>query len=71
MIEQNFAGLKCDQAWDGAEGLKKIMERHNCDKCEPYKVAIVDINMPMMSGIEMMKKIKEMEILYKISFEAT
>lgn len=45
------------------------MDRYNCDKYAPYRVAIVDINMPVMSGIEMMRKIKEIEDIYKINFK--
>ena len=47
------------QAADGKEGLERLIE----DKPE---VLLLDINLPNMNGLDMLKKIKELEIKVKV-----
>jgi DNA-binding NtrC family response regulator len=54
-------GYKVDQAGDGKEALNMIRDI-------PYDMVITDIKMPHMDGIELLKKIKEMEILCPVVF---
>jgi len=50
-------GLHCqyDIATDGREALQLLMENQ-------YQLALVDLNMPVMSGMELIKKIKQQNI---------
>jgi two-component system response regulator HydG len=45
-------GLQVDEASDGQEGLEKV-------DAGDYQVVVTDIQMPRMSGLELLKKIKE------------
>ncbi|CDW87974.1 histidine kinase [Stylonychia lemnae] len=57
VFEQNF-GINCDLATDGQEGFNRIISKSNCRKCQAYKIILVDINMPVLNGIELMKKLQ-------------
>lgn len=50
MLELN--GYRVDAASDGAEALQFISENH-------YKFALIDINMPVMSGLEMVRILRK------------
>lgn len=47
--------LRCDIAQDGLEALKMVQDAGN----DPYNIFFVDWQMPIMDGIELTKKIKE------------
>jgi CheY-like chemotaxis protein len=48
----NLKGVKVDMVFNGSDALKLLQEeKHlNCIKHIPYKLLIVDMEMPMMSG---------------------
>jgi len=50
MLELN--GYKVDAAADGAEALQFISKNH-------YKFALIDLSMPVMSGLEMIKILRK------------
>ncbi len=57
-VYQNFfvkRGFNVEVAHDGVEGLEKL-------RSEEFDVAIVDIKMPKMDGIEMIRKANEEDI---------
>lgn len=54
-------GYNVDQAGDGMEALEKI-------SATPYDMIITDIKMPRMDGVELLKKIVEMEIPSPVVF---
>ncbi|RPH52027.1 MAG: sigma-54-dependent Fis family transcriptional regulator, partial [Desulfobacteraceae bacterium] len=54
-------GYHVDQAGDGVEALEMI-------KAAPFDMIITDIKMPRMDGVELLKKIMEMEIPYPVIF---
>jgi DNA-binding NtrC family response regulator len=53
--DQKELKLEIDEAKDGVEGLSKL-------KAEHFDVAICDIKMPKMDGMEILQKVKESEI---------
>ena len=59
MLERK--GHSVDQAGDGIDALEMI-------KTTPYDMTITDIKMPRMDGTELLKKIKELNILCPIVF---
>lgn len=60
IFEQNF-GILCDLANDGEEAYEKILKKAECQDCRAYKLILVDINMPVLNGIELMKKLMRVE----------
>jgi len=64
MILERFlskTGLQCDQAFNGKSALELIQKRvRECQICNGYKVIFLDINMPLMNGIQAMQKISEL-----------
>jgi DNA-binding NtrC family response regulator len=54
-------GYHVDQAGDGVEALEMI-------RAAPFDMIITDIKMPRMDGVELLKKIMEMEIPYPVVF---
>ena len=49
-------GINCDQALNGLEAYQKVKKSF---KCCPYKLVFMDINMPVMDGLESTTKINE------------
>lgn len=45
-------GVECEEASGGEEGLGRL-------RSEPFDLALLDVNMPGMNGIEMVKHIRE------------
>ena len=45
-------GIECDEAADGHAGI----ERLHCE--EPFDLALVDWNMPVMNGLDMLKMLR-------------
>ena len=60
MIERS-CGFLCDLAHDGEEAYKMIFEKSKCLVCKAYRLVLIDINMPVMNGIELIKKLREAE----------
>jgi len=54
-------GYHVDQAGDGVEALEMI-------RATPFDMIITDIKMPRMDGMELLKKVMEMEIPYPVIF---
>jgi DNA-binding NtrC family response regulator len=54
-------GYHVDQAGDGVEALEMI-------RATPFDMIITDIKMPRMDGVELLKKIMEMDIPYPVVF---
>jgi len=49
----------CDQVDDGKQGLEKFINQRESDK--PYDLILLDINMPEMSGIDVLRGIRDYE----------
>lgn len=47
-----IAGLHCEEAGDGAEGLKKLAQQR-------YDLVLTDINMPLMDGLKLIHHIRQ------------
>jgi|ERR1035437_2812814 two-component system chemotaxis response regulator CheY len=45
-------GIECEEAADGQAGLDRLNSN------EPFDVALVDWNMPVMNGLEMLQKLR-------------
>lgn len=60
IIEKNL-GLECDLAQDGEEGYMCIEKKAKCLSCKQYKFVLIDINMPVMNGIDLIKKLRYSE----------
>jgi two-component system chemotaxis response regulator CheY len=45
-------GFECEEAADGQDGVDKLKSR------PPFDLALVDWNMPVMDGLEMLKKLR-------------
>ena len=54
------AGYEIVEAVDGADGLSKLMDDHD------ITLVICDINMPQMSGLEMIEQIAESKTIRKV-----
>ncbi len=48
---QRMAGLVCDEARDGADGIKKLNQGR-------YDIVLTDINMPVMDGLKLVRHIR-------------
>eukprot|EP00347_Sterkiella_histriomuscorum_P020244 403338541 len=59
MMFFNQYELTCDVAFSGEEALRKIQERTFKNDMQPYKLVIMDINMPGMDGVICNKKLKQ------------
>jgi CheY-like chemotaxis protein len=55
-------GINCDQALNGLEAYRKVKTSF---KCCPYKLVFMDINMPVMDGLESTTRIKNYIHRYK------
>eukprot|EP00347_Sterkiella_histriomuscorum_P009478 403341058 len=61
IFKSNF-GVSCDLAYDGQEGYEKILKKKECRGCSgTYKIIVVDINMPILNGFELMMKLQQAE----------
>ena len=49
---QRITGLQCEEAADGAEGLKKLAH-------ERFDLVLTDINMPLMDGLKLIHHIRQ------------
>eukprot|EP00347_Sterkiella_histriomuscorum_P016841 403351648 len=55
----NFAP-EIDSAINGLEGINKMIEKAALSCCKvPYKLILIDLNMPKMGGLQMIKNIRE------------
>ena len=45
-------GVKCDEAADGQIGMTRLHEN------EPFDLALIDWNMPVMDGLQMLKNLR-------------
>jgi two-component system chemotaxis response regulator CheY len=45
-------GVECEEAADGRAGMSLLHE------CEPFDLALVDWNMPIMDGLDMLRKMR-------------
>jgi len=45
-------GIECEEAADGQAGMEQLNTR------EPFDIALVDWNMPVMDGLEMLKQLR-------------
>src|ERR1035438_8689888 len=45
-------GIACEEAADGQAGLDRL------HACEPFNLALVDWNMPVVDGLEMLKQLR-------------
>jgi YesN/AraC family two-component response regulator len=56
----SFFNQEIDSVYNGEEGISTMIEKGK--KCcgNPYKLVIVDFNMPVLGGCDMMKQVKEM-----------
>jgi two-component system chemotaxis response regulator CheY len=50
LLEQK--GIECEEAADGMAGMTRM---HNCD---PFDLALVDWNMPVMDGLNMLRVLR-------------
>ena len=50
---------KGDQACNGEEAIQKVFERSNSICCKNYNIIFMDINMPVMDGVEATKILKK------------
>ncbi len=57
MLEQ--LGCKVDSAVDGQEALALIQQKN-------YDLALIDINMPIMNGLELVNKIRRLRLKFKV-----
>jgi signal transduction histidine kinase/CheY-like chemotaxis protein len=58
MLEQ--IGCKVDSALDGQQALALIEQNH-------YDLALIDINMPVMNGLELVKKLRSQKLKLKVA----
>eukprot|EP00347_Sterkiella_histriomuscorum_P023280 403335252 len=65
MLEEAFKIMKIekapeiDSAVDGLDGLEKMALKSKINCCNmPYKLVLIDLNMPNMGGLQMMKNIR-------------
>jgi len=51
--------ISADEAVNGEEAVNKILEKNKKDSGESYKLILMDINMPIMDGIQASNIVKE------------
>jgi len=50
MLEEK--GIECEEAADGQAGMERLKQR------PPFDIALVDWNMPVMNGLEMLQRMR-------------
>lgn len=55
----NSVNLTADEAMNGKEAIDRIISRIENTCCNAYQLVVMDINMPIMGGIEASKIIRE------------
>ncbi|MDR3548911.1 MAG: hybrid sensor histidine kinase/response regulator [Candidatus Pacebacteria bacterium] len=64
IVFKSFLGtlkLEADTAQNGKQALERILARRKaCEVCKGYRVIFMDINMPVMNGIEATKEIMDL-----------
>ncbi len=55
---------ECDVADDGLKGINAFVAA--LDECHPYDLVFLDIMMPQMSGLDVLQKIREFEIVHGV-----
>jgi CheY-like chemotaxis protein len=58
---QNHLNLKPDSAKNGLEAKELVIKRTKCKVHENFKLIIMDINMPILTGNEAVDQIREFE----------
>lgn len=69
-IIQQYAqkyNVKCDEAEDGEEAVYKVKEAAKHNWCKGYSLILMDLNMPVMGGIEASRKILDLKLRLKTS----
>ncbi len=56
----NSVGVKCDKAENGQIALDMIEQKRSHECCKGYTVVFMDVNMPVLDGIETTSKIRQM-----------
>ncbi len=51
--------LVADEALNGLEAINKVMQKAKNPCCRGYKLVVMDLNMPLMGGVEATQVIKE------------
>ena len=66
IIEKNF-GIRCEVSLSGLEAIEMIKKKSKCLECVGYMLLLIDINMPVMTGIELIRKLRELEVTQKLN----
>jgi CheY-like chemotaxis protein len=54
--------IKCDEAEDGEEAVNKVREAGKQTWCKGYSLILMDLNMPVMGGIEATREIIDLKM---------
>ena len=70
VIEKNF-GIRCEVSLSGLEALEMVKKKSKCLECVGYMLLLIDINMPVMTGIELIKQLRQLEVTEKLNLTKT